>query len=204
MGVCPYRPKAISYQFLVYWICVVSKIYCWYYANKYFMGAKMNGVETSETSFNTNLSGKFHTVCPLCGSQELKRKYEVREYILTECLNCSAIFIRNIITHKYLEEFYQNHEEYCFYEDDNSDCLNYYNLKLKNEIENLKPEKGSILDVGCSSGLFLNQMPGWERHGVEVSVKYGEMAKDRIRKKKPRNFPAVSRDSKKARTSRLC
>lgn len=141
----------------------------------------MNAIETSKYCFHTNLSGELYTVCPLCGGQELKRKYEVREYILTECLSCSAIFVRNILTHKYLEEFYNTQEDNCFYcDDDNSDCINYYNLKLKSEIEKLKPGKGSILDVGCSSGLFLDQVPDWERHGVEISRKDGTKAKDRI------------------------
>jgi len=146
-----------------------------------FIGAKVNGIEITGKSFNTNLSGELHTVCPLCGGQELKIKYEVKGYTLTECLSCSAVFVRNILTHKYLEEFYQNQEGNCSYcDDDNSDCINYYNLKLKSEIEKLRPGKGSILDVGCCSGLFLDQVPGWERHGVEVSEKYGEKAKDRI------------------------
>ena len=35
---------------------------------------------------------------------------------------------------------------------------------------------GRILDVGCSSGYFLDVMQGWDRHGIEFSGAFAEKA----------------------------
>jgi SAM-dependent methyltransferase len=126
------------------------------------------------------VSGDLYQACPLCGVPELREKYTVRGYTLVACRNCSVVFVRNILTAAYLQTFYQDQEGHCFYEDDNKDCLNYYNGRIQSEIEARKPAPGAILDVGCSSGYFLEQLSGWERHGVEISAEYGKKAQAKI------------------------
>lgn len=133
--------------------------------------------ETGQVTVNTEHKDKIYCACPLCGSKLLKDRFDVRGYTISECKSCTVVFVRNILTPEFLRDFYQKQEGNCFYEEDNKDCINYYSLKVKLEIEKLKPEKGRILDIGCSSGMFLEQMEGWERHGVEVSDEYGKKAR---------------------------
>ena len=124
--------------------------------------------------------GGLYEACPVCGSTDLKNKYAVKGYTLAECSACTAVFVREKLSVDYLAGIYQQQEGNRFYEEDNKDCLNYYNGLVRKEVEAAKPGKGRILDIGCSSGLFLELMEGWERHGIEVSEEFGAAAKARI------------------------
>jgi 2-polyprenyl-3-methyl-5-hydroxy-6-metoxy-1,4-benzoquinol methylase len=48
-------------------------------------------------------------------------------------------------------------------------------------IEQIKPEGGRILDIGCGLGLFLERFaaPKWERYGVEISDSAAQEARQR-------------------------
>ena len=122
----------------------------------------------------------YHEDCPVCASKNIKDKYKLKGYIISECLNCSAVFVKEILTDDFLKSVYQKSEGDFVYEDNNQKFLNYYYNKIKTEIEKIKPAKGTILDIGCSAGFFLNIMEGWERHGTEIADKFGLMAKEKI------------------------
>ncbi len=122
----------------------------------------------------------YYNQCPICASENIRDKYKLKRYLISECLNCSVLFVKEILTMDFLKKHYDQLDGDFVYEVDNEKCINYYYQKIKSEIEKAKPNKGSILDVGCSSGLFLNQMKGWERHGVEISKKMGAVAKEKI------------------------
>jgi 2-polyprenyl-3-methyl-5-hydroxy-6-metoxy-1,4-benzoquinol methylase len=123
---------------------------------------------------------KLYNECPICGFAMLKDKFTVKGFSLARCRQCSVVFVKEIVSVEHLKAFYQDQEGYCLYDDENKDCINYYNKKIKGEIESLVPGKGKILDLGCSSGMFLELMDGWERHGVEISEKYGSIARKKI------------------------
>ncbi|HBA59513.1 MAG TPA: hypothetical protein DCZ92_01560 [Elusimicrobia bacterium] len=125
-------------------------------------------------------AGGSYKACPVCGGTDLRNKFNVKGYTLAECAACTAVFVREILNVDYLAGIYQEQEGNRFYEEDNKDCLNYYNELVKKEVDAAKPGKGKILDIGCSSGLFLELMEGWERHGIEVSEEFGAAAKARI------------------------
>lgn len=99
--------------------------------------------------------------------------------MISECLDCSVLFVKEVLAENLLENYQKSRQEFV-YENDNQESLDYYYSKIKLEIEKIKPVRGAILDVGCSSGFFLNQMEGWEKHGVEISEKFGAMAKKKI------------------------
>lgn len=123
---------------------------------------------------------EYYHQCPICKSRNIKDKYKLKNYLISECLNCSVLFVKEILTEDFLKRFYQKSKEDFPYEDDNQKFLDYYYYKIKSEIEKIKPSKGALLDVGCSSGFFLDQMEGWERHGIEISEKFGNIAKEKI------------------------
>lgn len=139
----------------------------------------------SINSKNDNLAAEkfnfvYHLKCPVCESKNIKDKYKLKDYIISECLDCSAVFVKEILTDDFLKNFYQKSEGDFVYEDANQQLLSYYYNKIKSEIEKIKPAKGAILDIGCSAGFFLNIMEGWERHGTEIAEKFGQIAKEKI------------------------
>ena len=135
---------------------------------------KGNDIKAEKHSFD------YYKECPVCTSRNIKDKHKLKDYTISECLNCSVLFVKEILTEDFLKSFYQKSEGDFAYEDNNQKSLDYYYKRIKSEIENIKPAKGAILDVGCSSGFFLDQMEGWEKHGIEISETFGNMAKERI------------------------
>lgn len=134
----------------------------------------MKSVNVKKNNFD------FYKECPVCAAKNIKDKYQVKGYKIAECLECQALFVQEIVTDAFLNKFYKQLKGDFVYEENNRKFLNRYYYKIKMEIEKIKPDKGSILDIGCSSGFFLDQMEGWEKHGIEMSEKFGRTARDKI------------------------
>ena len=49
-------------------------------------------------------------------------------------------------------------------------------------IENLYPEKGNLLDIGCGAGFFLNgaKERGWNCYGMEILSEYVKYAQKKF------------------------
>lgn len=117
-----------------------------------------------------------HLQCPICSSSDLDHRFEVAGFKIDHCRSCDLVFVRERMSNEELSGYYQDaggDEVYC---NENADCLNYYYRNLKTEIEKYREQPGRVLDVGCSSGLFLDGMTGWDRYGCEWSAAQGEKA----------------------------
>lgn len=123
-------------------------------------------------------SVRLHSSCPVCGSADLKRRWDVKGYKVAACPQCSLVFVRNILTREELDAYYASISDPA-YADDNITCLTYYFKKLKGMLERHFPQPGRLLDVGCSRGYFLDVMEGWERHGSELVPEHAEAARQR-------------------------
>ena len=165
----------------------LENLYTWYDLNKNIIEKdKLKGkkimkpvdLEKNDTILN-KYNFAYYKECPICTSKNIKDKYKVTGFTISECSECSVLFVREMLTMDFLKDCYQKSEGVA-YEDDNQKCLGYYYHKIKSEIEKIKPNKGAILDIGCSSGFFLNRMEGWERHGIEISEEFGCKARGRI------------------------
>ncbi len=110
----------------------------------------------------------FLTACPICANCKLKDRWIIGQYIITRCRTCGFIFVRNEMTAEMIQDFYGGGDDSVYVDQNNLENLNYYNLRLREIIAQIRPP-GRILDVGCSSGQFLDTMAGWERYGVEIS-----------------------------------
>lgn len=127
---------------------------------------------------------EFYKNCPICSSKKIKIKHSkissqntLDSFDIFECENCQLQFVGQILTEKYIENYYSHIKKMDHvYTDENKNNLNYYYLALKKKIEEALPQKGKILDIGCSSGYFLDVMHGWEKYGVEISNKYASVA----------------------------
>lgn len=119
-----------------------------------------------------------HRHCPICGSEALEKRWEVKGYTITRCGGCAVVFVQDIISGDELAEIYAPKHE--VYSEDNREQLEYYYRELGNRIVARVPQPGRIFDVGCSGGWFLELMQGWDCFGCEISQTYARIAQQRF------------------------
>lgn len=119
--------------------------------------------------------------CPLCGSDVIRTKFTADGFTIRGCRGCGVAFVANVMTPETLAGYYESAASDEFvYTADNVTFLNHYYSVLKQEITRLTGKTtGTILDVGCSAGYFLDLMQGWDRHGIEISPKEAEIARSK-------------------------
>ena len=100
---------------------------------------KGNDIKAEKHSFG------YYKECPVCTSRNIKDKYKLKDYIISECSNCSVSFVREILTEDFLKNFYQESEGDFTYEDNNQRCLDYYYKKIKAEIEKIGSSPKSVV-----------------------------------------------------------
>jgi len=119
--------------------------------------------------------------CPVCENNSFVNIFnkEGGEYV--KCNVCSMVYLNPVFTNEALTHYYQtNHSlQSEIVENDDDFYINIYNQGL-DSIEK-ESSNGKILDVGCSSGVFLDvaKKRGWETHGVELNQKEFEYAKNK-------------------------
>lgn len=128
--------------------------------------------------------------CNLCGSNNIFKKFSLREFDVLKCKNCTLVFLSKIpngeaLKELYSSDYYLERETYYFNnivtnpEDGKyNENIEAFSLGLKT-LNSLKQNKGRLLDVGCGLGTFLHiaKSEGWDTCGVDVSpyaVKYAK------------------------------
>jgi 2-polyprenyl-3-methyl-5-hydroxy-6-metoxy-1,4-benzoquinol methylase len=134
--------------------------------------------------------------CPLCGDRRCDPKLQAPDrfdtkgatvYQIVACANCHFIFVNPRPGKNWIGAAYQNanYQPFMSAQSQRSlwdrlyDFARSLNVRSKRrKIELLKP-KGSILDVGCGTGEFLNQMQvkGWQASGIETDAPAAAFAK---------------------------
>jgi 2-polyprenyl-3-methyl-5-hydroxy-6-metoxy-1,4-benzoquinol methylase len=136
-------------------------------------------------------------LCPFCGNHDFEiihscyldadRHQGKTEYV--QCGNCGLIYLHRRPTPEMMVNYYlSSYKPYVkAIEDETSSFLRFarkYNLNKRSacviRISNKK--QGNILDVGCSTGVFLNGMraKGWLTCGIETSSFAAQYARDRF------------------------
>ena len=136
--------------------------------------------------------------CLLCGNRKLRHKFDVRHITsdalhawateqgfpsapIAACQDCGFLFKSVRPSIGYLDERYSRldgtymqrlAEDWISYRED---------YRIAREIlRKALPGGGSILDVGCASGFFLESLgETWQRHGLEISHLAAQLAKER-------------------------
>lgn len=108
------------------------------------------------------------TPCPLCHSSSNNPDWVLEDYSFTRCKQCGVMYqsvrpVKSDLEARYDDEYFQ-------YEIENED--NFLNLMLQG-IEDVGfnlEDRGSLLDIGCATGIFLSYLKrrDWSVQGVEI------------------------------------
>lgn len=135
--------------------------------------------------------------CNLCGSYESSHLYTLTdtlyqipgEFVLRRCLRCGLMYLSPRPTRETIAAYYP--AEYAPYrppiEDESLALMRWMRrrklAKRRHLIEGYSGyRRGHLLDVGCATGLFLNEMAkaGWQVTGVEPVASAAEFARRRF------------------------
>lgn len=137
----------------------------------------------------------FYDACPCCGRKNITSVLSAEDYTVSHkrfeiwaCRECTIRFTQNIPGVNEIGPYYQS-ENYISHSDTNKGIINklYHKVRNRTLIQKLNTVKeitgkstGSILDVGCGTGAFLNtmQQSGWQITGLEPDVTARKKAKE--------------------------
>jgi len=125
--------------------------------------------------------------CPICGSRRLDPRFDVRlitddplhsyaielglsAATIVACHECAFLFKSKRPSAAYLNQLYTDSTESYLKSiaEDNADFREDFRV-ARQMLQEAFPKGGSILDVGCASGFFLESLgKSWNRQGVEL------------------------------------
>lgn len=125
-----------------------------------------------------------HNQCPACKSIDIFPKLEAQDYTVSNekfsiwhCANCSIRFTQDVADQNSIGRYYKS-DNYISHSDTKSGLVNslYHSIRkftllLKRKLiqNQTQLKSGTILDIGCGTGAFLNTMKeaGWKITGLE-------------------------------------
>lgn len=125
-----------------------------------------------------------YTICPLCSDPAVSYAFKAMDHTVSgeyyevwRCANCQGMFTQDIPEESEIGRYY-NSEKYISHSDTKEGLVNslYHNVRnftLNGKKSLIEKETGiaagTVLDVGCGTGAFLNKMNkgGWQVAGVE-------------------------------------
>ena len=130
--------------------------------------------------------------CPICGKEDFKNFLVVTDnavskesFVIVECENCTFKFTNPRPDMANIGKYYES-EDYISHSNTKTGIINraYHvvrSITTKQKVELINrhaPRKGSLLDYGCGTGVFLTacKKDGWQIKGVEPTAKARDVA----------------------------
>lgn len=133
------------------------------------------------------------TPCPVCLSQHTTTAFEAQDYTVSgemfhvwKCNDCTFHFTAPVPPESEIGKYYKS-EDYISHSNTSRGLINrayqtVRNITLRSKrkliTRNTGKSKGKLLDIGCGTGNFLNNMKqaGWDVSGIEPSPEAREQA----------------------------
>jgi 2-polyprenyl-3-methyl-5-hydroxy-6-metoxy-1,4-benzoquinol methylase len=137
-----------------------------------------------------------YTACPVCDANSFSTLFAVKDYTVSQeqfgiciCNNCTHGFTQLVPTQEQIGPYYKA-EAYISHTDSQKGLINkLYHIVRKRTLlskaglvlKHTKKATGSLLDIGCGTGAFLNtmQQKQWTIKGLEPDADTRERAKSR-------------------------
>jgi 2-polyprenyl-3-methyl-5-hydroxy-6-metoxy-1,4-benzoquinol methylase len=126
------------------------------------------------------------TSCNVCGSTKKKFLINKNGFNIVKCKNCGLVYVDPQPPDDQIEKLYSFEKGYGTWRFDPLESKKKFNKKRKQFEEYIKliercKKPGFLLDVGCSSGLFLElaRSFSWKCYGVDVNKDTAAIAKQK-------------------------
>jgi 2-polyprenyl-3-methyl-5-hydroxy-6-metoxy-1,4-benzoquinol methylase len=128
------------------------------------------------------------TRCPICSATDLTDAWLVHGWRIVRCSICTAAFVGEAmteeeVTSRYSTEYFEGggFEAYPDYLKDES-CHRRQARYYLGHLRRLGRTGGSLLDIGCAAGFFLDEArsAGWQTRGCDVSEYTANYARTRL------------------------
>lgn len=137
------------------------------------------------------------TNCPVCQQSTFKQFLNCKDHLISnetfsiqQCINCGFRFTNPRPEAKNIGQYYKS-AEYISHNDEGAGVIatvyrlvRSYTLSQKQQlIKNLNGKTGTVLDVGCGTGAFLQtcQEAGWDVTGTEPDTDAGRIASQKLK-----------------------
>jgi len=124
--------------------------------------------------------------CPICGTGNLRRVYRFQKFDVLKCRSCDGSWRSNMystgdITAMYTGDEYSQNPYFSYNVEEFKEAARgrYANYIGALSAIASRVKAGTLLDVGCGSGAFLNlaQQRGWDVSGIELSPELSEVSR---------------------------
>lgn len=120
-------------------------------------------------------------LCPICGSGDYRKWKIIKNWQVVKCSECGMQYVNPAPSDAILTEAYgYPKEKYnVFFQSDYIGSAEILNFTMESQVQNCKknlkvinnffPQKGAVLELGCSGGKFLElaKEDGWRTAGVD-------------------------------------
>ena len=121
--------------------------------------------------------------CPLCGADEPRPLFEKEGFTFVQCGACDFIYVNPQLREDAVRDFYEDEDHSTLIEQLVASSNDYRKERFGKErldiVESFaKRSPGRLLDVGCTTGFFLEAAAerGWDAHGMELNPYAAQVA----------------------------
>ena len=120
-----------------------------------------------------------HRVCPVCGADQPLKAFDSSGGTYVSCEACTMVYLDPVFKDEHLKMYYRdlNTGQAAITANESAFHREIYSMGLSAIATHQKP--GTILDIGCSSGFFLDvaREKGWSTNGIELGLAEAELCR---------------------------